>query len=146
MDNIETATTILELLLTKLGIEHSISYNSDENSLNIDSPDHALLIGKKGDTLRALQHILNVLMKRQDPDMQWCVIDVAGYKRERLVKLQAIAESIAKEVLENGRPKRLPPMNSFERMQIHTFLAKSPEIITESEGQEPNRLIVVKKR
>lgn len=146
MDNIETATTILELLLTKLRIEHTISYDSKEKSLNIESPDHALLIGKKGDTLRALQHILNVLMKRQDPDMQWCVIDVAGYKRERLNKLQAIAENIAKEVQTSGRAKRLPPMNSFERMQIHTFLAKNPDIVTESEGQEPHRLIVVKKR
>ena len=146
MDNIETATTILEVLLSKLSIENTITYDKTQKSLNIESPDHALLIGKKGENLRALQHILNVLVKRQDADLEWCVIDVAGYKKERLAKLQTIAEAVAAEVIRSGRSKHLPAMNSFERMQIHTFLSENPEILTESEGQEPNRTIVVKKR
>lgn len=146
MDNVEVATAILEELLSKLCIESTIKYNTDDASLNIESPDHALLIGKKGENLRSLQHILNVLMKHQDQNLDWCVIDVAGYKKERMQKLQTIAENVVEEVLTSGKSKHLPAMNSFERMQIHTFLSEKPEIITESEGSEPNRYIVIKKR
>lgn len=146
MDNVEVATTLLEILLSKLSIENTITYNKEDASLNIESPDHALLIGKKGENLRSLQHILNVLMKRQDPDLDWCVIDVAGYKKERMQKLKTIADNVSQEVILSGKSKQLPVMNSFERMQIHTFLAENPEITTESEGSEPNRYIVINKR
>jgi spoIIIJ-associated protein len=146
VDNIQLATTLLEVLLSKLQIESTILYDADSKSFNIDSPDHALLIGKKGENLRALQHILNILLKRQDPTIDWYIVDVAGYKKERLQKLQSIAESVAQEVIESGKSKHLPAMNSFERMQIHTFLANNKAIFTESEGQEPNRSIVIKKR
>ncbi len=139
-----TAQEIIGDILDRLGIDYTIEENGN-NELAIDSPDHALLIGKKGDNLRSLQHLVNSILKRQNPDMEWCVIDVAGYKKERIEKLRSIADSIAKEVSISGRPKRLPAMNSFERREIHTYLSENNEVITESEGQEPNRSIVVKK-
>jgi len=138
------AQEITENLLDRLNVSYTIT-TTEENGITIDSPDHALLIGKKGDNLRSLQHLVNSIMKRQDPHVEWCVIDVAGYKKERIEKLRSIAESIAKEVITSGRPKRLPAMNSFERRAIHTYLAENNEVVTESEGQEPNRSIVVKK-
>lgn len=143
----ESKTLAKELvgdILDRLGVSYTIT-QTEENEITIDSPDHALLIGKKGDNLRSLQHLVNSIMKRQNPETEWCIIDVAGYKKERIEKLRSIAESIAKEVVISGRPKRLPAMNSFERRAIHTYLAENQDVVTESEGQEPNRSIVVKK-
>ncbi len=144
MESREAAKEIVSDILDKIGISYTVNI-TEENEIDIESPDHALLIGKKGDNLRSLQHLVNSIMKRQNPDSEWCIIDVAGYKKERIKKLSAIAESIAKEVTQSGRPKRLPAMNSFERRAIHTYLSENSEVITESEGQEPNRSIVVKK-
>lgn len=143
----ESKTLTKELvgdILDRLGVSYTIT-QTEENEITIDSPDHALLIGKKGDNLRSLQHLVNSIMKRQNPEAEWCILDVAGYKKERIEKLRSIAESIAKEVVISGRPKRLPAMNSFERRAIHTYLAENQDVVTESEGQEPNRSIVVKK-
>lgn len=145
MESTTSAKDILEGILDNLGIENNVSYDELAHSLDIDSPDHALLIGKRGDNLRALQHIVNVILRRQNHDAHWVVIDVAGYKKEKLQKLEVIAEDITKEVITSGRDKRLPIMNSFERRHIHTYLSENPDIVTESEGEEPNRLIVVKK-
>jgi spoIIIJ-associated protein len=145
MQNAEKAKAILEEILTSMNIENSISFDEVSNSLDIDSPDHALLIGKKGDNLRALTHVVNAILKHQDYQNEWVNIDIAGYKKEKLAKLEAITDEIVSGVNENGRPKRLPAMNSYERRHIHTYLAEKSEIIKESEGIEPNRYIVVKK-
>lgn len=145
MESREIAQGIVEEILTRLGVSFTITLDESANELNIDSDDHALLIGQKGESLRSLQHIVNSIMKRQNPEGDWCIIDVAGYKKERIGKLKAIADSVVKEVVTSGRDKPLPTMNSFERREIHTYLADNSEVITESEGQEPHRVLVVKK-
>lgn len=145
MHSVDAAKAILEEILTSMSIDNSISYDKASNNLDIDSPDHALLIGKKGDNLRALTHVVNAILKHQDYQNEWVNIDIAGYKKEKLTKLEAITDEIVNGVNKNGIPKRLPAMNSYERRHIHTYLAEKTEITTESEGIEPNRYIVVKK-
>jgi spoIIIJ-associated protein len=145
MQSADQAKKTLEEILNSIGIEYNLTYDKFSNNFDIDSPDHALLIGKKGDNLRALQHILNAILKRQDYNNDWVNIDIAGYKKEKLSKLEAIADEIIKEVQLSGRPKRMPAMNSYERRHIHTYLSEKTDIITESEGQEPKRYIVIKK-
>lgn len=146
MSELSNPQEILEDLLEKLGFEATCEYSSENNTIEITTEDHAILIGKRGENLRALQYIFNVLRRYALPESEFVAIDVAGYKKERLEKVQKIAEEAVEEVLETGQPKTLPSMNSFERRQVHMVLAENPDIITESIGQEPHRTIVIKKR
>ncbi|HMS92739.1 MAG TPA: R3H domain-containing nucleic acid-binding protein, partial [Candidatus Saccharibacteria bacterium] len=77
---------------------------------------------------------------------EFVALDVAGYKKERIQKVQRIAEEAAAEVLHNGHEKTLPPMNSYERRQVHMVMADIPELVTRSVGDDPNRSIVISKR
>lgn len=140
------AKTQLEELLTKLGFEASVSseVEADRTILTVDSPDHALLIGKKGETLRALQHIFNTILKQASED--FVTIDVAGYRKAREERLEAIANEAAERARLTKHKVHLKPMNAYERRQVHMVLADMPDIVTTSEGVEPYRVIVVQLR
>lgn len=146
MNLVGDSKTILEELLNIMGVEFSLEYNTESNTIEIDTDSHALLIGKRGDNLRALQYIFNLLRTKKLPESEFIALDVAGYKKERIEKVQRIAEEAAAEVIRSGDQKTLPPMNSYERRQVHMVLAESPELVTESVGYDPNRSIVIKKR
>ncbi len=141
------ARDIAQKVLDLMGIASIVSIESDEPiQLTIDSSDSALLIGKGGETLRALQAVINSAYRRSDRDMGYVGIDIAGYKKERIEKVQAIAQELADKALATGEPQHLSPMNSFERRSVHTLLANEPDIITESEGDGMSRHIVIRKR
>lgn len=141
------AKAIIEKLLKSMNIDASVDIDSDYPIyLSINSDDSALLIGKKGESLRALQSIINTIYKKQSPDGPYVGIDVAGYKKERVEKVQAIAQRLADEARVTGEPQHLKPMNAFERRSVHALLAEQPDITTESEGSGLDRHIVIKKR
>lgn len=146
MSTIGDSKTILEELLNSMGVDFRLQYNEESNTLEIDTESHALLIGKKGENLRALQYIFNLIRSHKNPDSEFVALDVAGYKKERIQKVQRIAEEAAAEVLHNGHEKTLPPMNSYERRQVHMVMADIPELVTRSVGDDPNRSIVISKR
>jgi spoIIIJ-associated protein len=130
-----------------MGIAAVVSIESDEPvSLTIESSDSALLIGKKGDHLRAFQQVVNTVYRRKFEAAGFISIDIAGYKKDRIERVQAIAQETAEKVREDGKTIHLKPMNSFERRHIHTLLADEVDIVTESEGEGMNRHVVVKLR
>ncbi len=147
-DPVAAAKAQLEQLLEALQIEATVSIDSEEErpTLMIDSPDQAILIGRGGDNLRALQHLLNTLLRRQSEANLFVAVDVAGYKKERTEKLQAIAQEALESVLRDDQTIRLKPMNAYERRQVHMYLADHAEVVTESEGVDPHRIVVIKKR
>lgn len=140
--------TIVEELVGSMGIESQVEIGefNDQPYLNINSADHALLIGRGGENLRALQYIANLLIKHQLAGAPFVVIDVAGYKKERQDKLAHIAKDAAEKAINTSKEVRLKPMNSYERRLVHMHLAENPAVETTSEGEEPHRTIVVKKR
>lgn len=142
------AQDIIEELLRQMGIEGSVEYDTfnDQPYFNIESHDHALLIGRNGDNLRSLQYIINLLIKYNLKEASFVMVDVAGYKKERNDKIARIAKDAAEKAISTSREVRLKPMNSYERRIVHTHLAENPEVMTSSEGEEPHRIIVVKKR
>ncbi|MBI2798424.1 KH domain-containing protein [Candidatus Saccharibacteria bacterium] len=148
MSQLSVAQAKLQELLRLLNIEATVEVDDDEEhpTLMIDSADQALLIGRNGDNLRALQHVLNVLLRREGTPEGFVAIDVAGYKKERTEKLKAMAQAALEEAVKGNKTVRLKPMNAYERRQVHMYLADSAEVVTESEGQEPHRIVVVKKR
>ncbi len=137
---------IIEDILDSMGIAAVCEINEETSTVEINSHDHALLIGKKGENLRALQYIFNTIRRKQVPDSEFLALDVEGYKKERIEKVKRIAEEAAAEVLAYDRVKELPAMNAFERRQVHMVLADNPDLVTESVGLEPHRTIVIKKR
>ena len=141
------AQEIAEKLLESMGIAAIVEVESQEPVyLHINSDDSALLIGKRGESLRALENLINNLYRQSELAEGYVGIDIAGYKKERLEKVQALAQETADKVISSGLAHHLNPMNSFERRAVHTLLAETPELITESEGEGPTRHIVIKPR
>lgn len=141
------AKEITEKILDSLGIAAVVEVESEEPVyLTISSDDSALLIGKKGDSLRALQSLVNTIYRRGNYEAGYVGLDIAGYKKERVEKVQAAAQEAADRARETNEPQHLKPMNSFERRAVHTQLANDPDIITESEGDGMSRHIVIKTR
>lgn len=141
------AKSVAETILTNMGIAAVVEIESDEPIyLTISSDDSALLIGKQGENLRALQGLVNTIYRHGDYEAGYVGIDIAGYKKERVEKVQAAAQEAADKARESGEPQHLKPMNSFERRAVHTQLANDSDIITESEGEGIDRHIVISKR
>lgn len=112
--------------------------------LNIVSEDAGLLIGHRGDTLNALQYLVNVAANRHHQGSPVrLVLDVGGYRRRREATLRQVALRTARRVRQEKRRVALDPMNAMERRIIHLALKDDPYVETRSEGEEPNRRVVV---
>lgn len=141
------AQEIAQKVLDLMGVAAVVNIESEEPIyLSVESKESALLIGKKGDNLKALQNIVNTIFRRKNIDAGFVGIDVEGYKKERIEKVQAIAQQMAQKAVETGEDQHLKPMNAFERRSVHTLLAEDPDIITDSEGDGVDRHIVIRKR
>ena len=114
----------------------------EECTINIEGEDLAIVIGRHGVTLKALEFLTN-LIYRPDQNMPKIRLDCGGYRVRREESLVRLAESVAREVLHKGSPISLEPMSSWERRIIHMALQGTPGISTSSEGEEPLRKIVV---
>ena len=133
-------------LLKDLGFSANIEIKNKEKipTYIIYSDNDALLIGKNGKNLKALsiiasQHILNELGKNFK-----FIIDINSYKEKHEKSIEYLAKKTAKEVALTKIPAKLDSMNSYERRIIHNILANNPKVYTESEGEEPNRYVVIK--
>lgn len=139
---------ILEEIITNLGIECQIETMIRDNliSYNICSNNNSMLIGKKGRILNSIQiYIKQVIFKKINIKTN-IVIDIENYKSKQLYYLIRNVKKIAREVTLSKVSVKLDPMNSYERRQIHNALSKFDYVKTESEGEEPNRYIVIKYR
>ncbi|MCX6805066.1 MAG: KH domain-containing protein [Patescibacteria group bacterium] len=141
------AKAITQKLLGLMGVESEVIIQSEEPVyLNVESKDSALLIGKGGESLRSLQFIINNMYHRTSGEEGYVGIDIAGYKKERVEKVQGLAQELSQKVLDTGHEEHLKPMNSFERRSVHTLLANEPDIVTDSEGEGESRHVVIRKR
>ena len=139
---------ILEEIINNLGIECQIETMIRDNliSYNICSNNNSMLIGKKGRILNSIQiYIKQVIFKKINIKTN-IVIDIENYKSKQLYYLIRNVKKIAREVTLSKVSVKLDPMNSYERRQIHNALSKFDYVKTESEGEEPNRYIVIKYR
>ena len=115
--------------------------NEDIIEMDIEGEDSGLLIGRRGETLRSLQFITNLLVgQRADGRV---VLDIEGYRERRYVSLRALATRVAERVVATGRSVTLEPMASNERRIVHITLADHPRVTTESTGAGDSRKITV---
>ena len=102
------------------------------------------LIGKNGRTLSSIQTLLRAAIYRQTNMHINVVLDVENYKERQEHNIERLAKKLAKEVLKTKEPITMDSMNSYERRLVHSALADFKNISTESEGEEPNRKVVIK--
>jgi spoIIIJ-associated protein len=141
------AKEIAQKILDSMGVDSTLDIDSEEPIyISISSPDSALIIGKGGENLKALQNIVNTIYRHNNADGGYVGIDIAGYRKERVEKVQAMAQELADKVRETGQAEHLKPMNAFERRSVHTLLSEDPDLVTDSEGEGVNRHIVIRKR
>lgn len=139
------AKEILETLLRQMDVHARVNVRgtSDPILLDIESESGGLLIGRRGDTLSALQYIVNVLVGKRTRGWTKVVIDVEGWRGRREQTLRALALRQADRVRQQRRPIALDPMPANERRIIHMALQDMRDVETHSEGEEPDRRLVI---
>lgn len=145
----DTGAAAIRAILGSLGIEGGIDeYEGDEGEiiLDITGDDLAVLLGRHGRTLDALQVLVSTITNRRLDTRYPLVVDVSGYRHRRRMKLEEIARGAAERAVRQRRAVQLRPMSSFERRVIHVVLRDDRRVQTESEGAEPRRMVVVHPR
>jgi len=140
------ARWLVSRIVTELGIEASLDVDEGKDTITVtvSGPDVAILIGRHGQTIDAVQYLLNVIQYRAYGEAKKdVVVDAAGYRERRRATLEALADEIADRVRETGKAEELEPMTSVERKVVHLRLKEAAGVATASEGTEPNRYVVV---
>jgi len=140
------ARAVLERITRALGIPTQIEIVEDEESLtaSCSGGDVAILIGKHGQTIDAVQYLLNAILFRAYPEQRKpVVVDAAGYRERRRATLDALAQRSAKDAIAAGKPVALEPMTAVERKVVHESVKELEGVETSSEGTEPNRFVVI---
>lgn len=144
----DTAIETLRGLLAYFDAEDASidEYEGEEGELILDvvGADLAVLIGRYGKTLDALQFIVASVVNKKIGFRYPIIIDIEGYRHRRRQKLESMAKSSAARCIRNKTDVRLRPMTPYERRIIHIILRNERRVFTESEGEEPNRYVVVK--
>jgi spoIIIJ-associated protein len=148
----EMAREVLQELLTHMGIEATIDIYRAEQSLpdeeipwvlDVHGRDLGILIGRRGETLNALQYVTRLIVSRETQQRANIVIDVEGYKARRESALRKLALRMAKQVKQRGRPITLEPMPPNERRIIHITLREDQSVTTESVGTGDQRKVTI---
>jgi spoIIIJ-associated protein len=149
LDESELAAEVRTLVMrvtSALGVDGRVDVVEDDAAIVVTctGADVALLIGRHGQTIDALQYLLNAISHRASgDDRKEVVVDAAGYRERRRATLEALAERTAEQVRASGSKVELEPMTAVERKVVHLKLKELGGVATASEGTEPNRYIVV---
>lgn len=143
----EISNEFIDKILKPLEIKYDTDITMDKNVLNVNilgnEKDLGIVIGKRGTTLDSIQYILSLIINKHSDSFVRVIVDSSGYREKRKNTLISLAEKTANRALRTGRPAKLEPMNAHERKIIHEALKDFEGVFTHSEGQEPNRRIVV---
>jgi len=141
----ERVRAIVTRLVNALGLHATVDIDEsdDEIRATVNGDDLGLLIGKHGSTIDALQHLAFRAAFRGEEIRKQVVVDAAGYRERREGALHRMADRAAAEALRYARPVELEPMRATERKIVHTYLSERTDVETHSEGDEPDRRLVV---
>jgi len=142
---LETAHTVLTEMIGLMGLDATveIARGGDTARLNVKGDDLGALIGRRGEKLASLQHIVNLIVGRREGQHHRIAIDVENYRGRREEQLRDVADRAAKRVIQSGKIIQLEAMPAIERRVVHMALLENPKVRTQSVGVEPNRRIVV---
>jgi spoIIIJ-associated protein len=141
----ERVRAVVARVVQALGLRGSVDIeeSSDEIRATVNGEDLGLLIGKHGMTIDALQHVAFRAAFRGREDRKQVIVDAAGYRERREHALQRMADRAVSEALRYDRAVELEPMRASERKVVHNYLSARTDIETHSEGDEPDRRLVV---
>ena len=139
------ALTFLRETIEAMGLDLQASGMANEEYIfiNLAGEDSGTIIGKRGQTLDALQYLTGLVINKNKENYTRVVIDSESYRSKREKTLQQLADRLGAKVVKNRRSVKLEPMNPYERKVIHSTLQNNPKVVTRSEGEEPYRRVVI---
>ena len=139
------ALSFLKDLTEKMGLNLDITAKTGSSSvyLNIKGKDSGTVIGKRGQTLDAIQYLTSLVVNKENEKYIRVVVDAENYRAKREKTLEQLANRLADKVVKTKKSVRLEPMNPYERKVIHATLQSNPNVTTKSEGEEPYRHVVI---
>jgi spoIIIJ-associated protein len=133
------------LRLMKFDVKDVQAESGDERVIaEIKSADSSLIIGKNGQTLEALEHVVNLILHKDEATRIKVTLDIENYRLRQEEKVQSLASKAAAQVKKTGKLFRMDPMPSKDRRLVHMFLKDDPDVETVSEGEGPFRKIIIK--
>jgi spoIIIJ-associated protein len=150
--NMQVSITVLEGLLEKMKVHAAVdasyvdmSEESEEPVLLLDivGDDLSILIGRRSETLNALQYITNLIVGKELGHWIPLIVDVQGYRTRRERQLRQLARRMADQAVQTSRRQVLEPMPANERRVIHLELRNHPDVVTRSVGEEPYRKVTI---
>jgi len=145
---IQLAQSVVTSLIEATGFRATISAGEEAAQIHVSvtGPDLAPLIGRRGQTLDALDLLVNLIVAHRQGRRIPVIVDVERYRERRVETLRDLAQRFAERVRRSGRPLALKPMSAAERRIVHTTLAGDAGVTTHSEGEEPDRRVVIAPR
>ena len=139
------AVTFICDVLDQMEINADIEYSEDDEEIRIDvmGKDSGIIIGKRGETLDALQYLTSLAANRSSENFKRVILDIENYRAKRKKALEQLAHRLAERVVASGKSLMLEPMNPYERRVIHSTLQENDKVRTYSVGEEPNRKVVI---
>lgn len=144
-DGIEEAISFLGEVAAAMGLNVTVDREEEAEAvrLNVQGSELGLLIGRRGQTLDSLQYLVNIVANRHSDRHLRIILDAEQFRERRRLTLEALADRMAMKAVKTGREVVLEPMTSHERKIIHTRLQGRTDVNTYSQGNEPNRRIVI---
>lgn len=141
----EELEELLEEIVDSLGLSAEVEVSDEGSALvgRLIGDDLGLFIGRRGQTIDAVQHLAQRIVFPEGPSSQRVVIDADGYRERRAEALRADADDAADEAVGRGRPVELDPLPPYERRIVHEYLRERGDVETHSEGDEPERYLVI---
>ncbi|MBQ9988246.1 MAG: Jag N-terminal domain-containing protein [Clostridia bacterium] len=138
----------LREVLTRMGLNATVECFHDDSSLymRVSGNNMGILIGRRGDTLNALQYLTSLVANRKEGPFRRIVVDTENYRTKRDQTLVRLAKRMASDVARTGKPVTMEPMNPYERRILHSTLQDHPSVTTYSEGEEPQRRVVIARK
>lgn len=141
----DVAVSYIKKILKNMDIDGSVTAEETENGamIEISGEDVGAIIGRRGETLDALQYLSSMVANRNDKEYYRITVDSCGYREKRKETLEELAVKIAKSVQKNGRTSALEPMNPYERRIIHSAVSTIEGVTSRSVGEEPYRKVII---
>jgi spoIIIJ-associated protein len=137
--------SLVEQIVAELGVQGRVDVREDHEGIHVEctGSDPGVLIGRYGQTIDAVQYLVNAIVARREGERIDVTIDAAGYRARRRELLEGLALRSAERAVRNGEPVELDPMTAVERKIVHLRLKEVEGVETSSAGTEPNRYVVV---
>jgi spoIIIJ-associated protein len=143
--NEHAAEVFLKEITQKMGLSLKVKVQGNDSCIYVemDGKDSGTIIGKRGQTLDAIQYLTSLVVNKDREKYMRVVVDAENYREKRERTLEQLANRLADKVIKSRKSVRLEPMNPYERKVIHATLQANPKVTTRSEGEEPYRRVII---